>query len=322
LTWYYFEDDSYTANNPLNNSNLKPERTIDYEVGFQQKLSNSSALKINAYYKELRDMLQQRTYLFVPSPINNYVTIGNSDFGTVKGFSLQYDLRRSTNTTVQANYTLQFADGTGSNVNSQGGLTTRGNLRTLFPLDRDERHAFKFTFDYRYGAGRTYNGPVVFGKNILSDFGVNLQSFMVSGRPYTKEIRAQPFGGSGFFGSINGARQPWTFSIDMRMDKSFRIPSARPDKPFFANISLRVLNLLDAKNIRNVYSVSGSPYDSGFLLSSDGQSTLENVSSTGEIVLDEGRNEQAYQDAYGWLVASPNNFYLPRRIFLGLRFDF
>jgi hypothetical protein len=322
LTWYYFEDDSYTAGNPLNNSNLKPERTIDYEVGFQQKLSNTSALKINAYYKELRDMLQQRTYLFVPSPINNYVTIGNSDFGTVKGFSLQYDLRRSTNTTIQANYTLQFADGTGSNVNSQGGLTTRGNLRTLFPLDRDERHAFKFTFDYRYGSGRTYSGPVVFGKNILSDFGVNLQTFMVSGRPYTREIRAQPFGGSGFFGSINGARQPWTFSIDMRVDKSFRIPSNRPDKPFFANISLRVLNLLDAKNIRNVYSVSGSPYDSGFLLSSDGQSTLENVSSTGEIVLEEGRNEQAYKDAYGWLVASPNNFYLPRRIFLGLRFDF
>ncbi|NND34936.1 MAG: TonB-dependent receptor plug domain-containing protein [Saprospiraceae bacterium] len=322
LTWYYFEDDTYTASNPLNNSNLKPERTIDYEVGFQQKLSNSSALKINAYYKELRDMLQQRTYLFIPSPISNYVTIGNSDFGTVKGFSLQYDLRRSTNTTIQANYTLQFADGTGSDVNSQRGLTTRGNLRTLFPLDRDERHAFKFTFDYRYGSGRTYNGPVLFGKDILSDFGVNLQSFMVSGRPYTREIRAQPFGGSGFFGSINGARQPWTFTIDMRVDKSFRIPSSRPDKPFFANISLRVLNLLNAKNVRSVYSVSGSPYDSGFLLSSDGLSTLENVSGTGEIVVNEGRDEAAYRDAYGWLVASPNNFYLPRRIYLGLRFDF
>ncbi len=322
LTWYYFEDDSYTANNPLNNSNLKPERTIDYEVGFQQKLSNSSALKINAYYKELRDMLQQQTYLYVPAPINTYVTIGNSDFGTVKGFSLQYDLRRSVNTTIQANYTLQFADGTGSNVNSQRGLTTRGNLRTLFPLDRDERHAFKFTFDYRYGSGRTYNGPVLFNKKILSDFGVNLQSFIVSGRPYTREIRALPFGGSGFFGSINGARQPWTFSIDMRIDKSFQIPTGRPQKPLFANVSFRVLNLLNSKNIRNVYSVSGSPYDSGFLLSSDGISTLENVNSTGEVVVEEGRNELAYRDAYSWLVASPNNFYLPRRMYLGLRFDF
>lgn len=322
LTWYYFEDDNYTANNPLNNSNLKPERTIDYEVGFQQKLSNTSALKINAYYKELRDMLQQRTYLYLPSPIGSYVTIANSDFATIKGFSLQYDLRRSLNTTVQANYTLQFADGTGSNVNSQRGLTSRGNLRTLFPLNRDERHAFKFTFDYRYGHGRAYNGPILFGKNILSDFGVNLQSFMVSGRPYTREIRAQPFSGSGFFGSINGARQPWTFSIDMRVDKSFRIPTTKPEKPLRANLSLRVLNLLNAKNVRNVYSVTGSPYDSGFLFSSDGLSTIENVNSTGEAVIEAGRDEQAYRDAYSWRVASPNNFYLPRRIFLGLRFDF
>ncbi|MCB0664648.1 MAG: carboxypeptidase regulatory-like domain-containing protein [Saprospiraceae bacterium] len=321
LTWYYFEDDTYNASNPLNNSNLKPERTIDYEVGFQQKLSNSSALKINAYYKELRDMLQQQTYLYVPAPINSYVTIGNLDFGTVKGFSLQYDLRRSINTTIQANYTLQFADGTGSNVNSQRGLTTRGNLRSLFPLDRDERHAFKFTFDYRYGSGRTYNGPVLFNKNILSNFGINLQSFIVSGRPYTREIRPLPFGGSGFFGSINGARQPWTFSIDGRMDKSFLIATSR-EKPLSINVSLRVLNLLNAKNVRNVYSVTGSPYDSGFLLSSDGESTLFNINSTGEQVVEEGRDAQAYQDAYNWLLASPANFYLPRRIFLGIRFDF
>ncbi len=322
LTWFYFEDDNFNENNALNNSNLKPERTIDYEVGFQQKLSASSALKINAYYKELRDMLQQQTYLYVPAPVNNYVTVGNSDFATVKGFSLQYDLRRSINTTIQANYTLQFADGTGSNVNSQRGLTTRGNIRTLFPLDRDERHAFKFTFDYRYGHGRNYNGPVAFNKNILSDFGVNLQSFMVSGRPYTREIRPLPFGGSGYAGSINGARKPWTFSIDMRIDKSFRIPTSRDNRPLSANVSLRVLNLLNTTNIRNVYSVTGSPYDSGFLLSSDGQSTLENIRNVGELVLDEGRDEQAYQDAYGWLVTRPSNFYLPRRIFLGLRFDF
>lgn len=322
LSWYYFEDVRYNATNPLSNSNLKPERTIDYEVGFQQKLSNSSALKINAYYKELRDMLQQQTLLYLPSPINSYVTYGNVDFGTVKGFSFQYDLRRSTNTTIQANYTLQFADGTGSSVNSSSGLTTRGNLRTLFPLSRDERHALKFTFDYRYDSGRAYNGPRLFDKDILSDFGINFQSFMVSGRPYTRRIRPQPFSGTGFFGSINGARLPWTFSVDMRMDKSFTVATSRADKPLRFNISLRILNLLNQKNIRSVYSVSGSPYDSGFLLSSDGQSTLENVRNTGEIVNEAGRDAQAYQDAYGWNVTDPNNFYLPRRIFLGLRFDF
>ena len=50
LDFFYFADDSDFKNNP----NLKPERTIDYEVGFQQKLGNTSALKIAAYYKEMR----------------------------------------------------------------------------------------------------------------------------------------------------------------------------------------------------------------------------------------------------------------------------
>ena len=108
----------------------------------------------------------------------------------------------------------------------------------------------------------------------------------------------------------------------MRMDKSFVVPTSNQEKPLRFNVSLRVLNLLNTKNVRNVYSVSGSPYDSGFLLSSDGQSTLANVRNTGEIVNEAGRDERAYTDAYNQLVATADNFYLPRRIFLGIRFDF
>ncbi|MEZ4906612.1 MAG: hypothetical protein R2771_02970 [Saprospiraceae bacterium] len=46
---------------------MKPEKTIDYEVGFQQKLSNNSALKIQTYYREQRDMIRLRPYIYVPS---------------------------------------------------------------------------------------------------------------------------------------------------------------------------------------------------------------------------------------------------------------
>ena len=42
----------------LNNPNLKPEKTVDYELGFAKTLSLKSALKISAFYKELRDMIQ------------------------------------------------------------------------------------------------------------------------------------------------------------------------------------------------------------------------------------------------------------------------
>ncbi|MEM9991432.1 MAG: TonB-dependent receptor, partial [Bacteroidota bacterium] len=142
LDYFYFTDVNVTRNNP----NLRPERTIDYEVGFQQRLSASSSVKISAYYKEMRDMIQRRTFFPVPI-VNQYTTFDNLDFGTVKGFTLAYDLRRTNNITLQANYTLQFADGTGSDANSQRGLTSRGNIRNLSPLSFDERHRLVATVD-------------------------------------------------------------------------------------------------------------------------------------------------------------------------------
>jgi len=82
LNYFYWKDAGRT---PTGNPNLKPVRTIDYQVGFQQKLNNSSAIKLAAYYKEFRDLIQQRTLLFTsPAPISNFDTFDYLDFGTVK----------------------------------------------------------------------------------------------------------------------------------------------------------------------------------------------------------------------------------------------
>ncbi|MEP7268412.1 MAG: carboxypeptidase regulatory-like domain-containing protein [Saprospiraceae bacterium] len=311
LDYYYFEDPSRT---PSNNPNLKPEKTIDYEVGFQQKLTNSSALKISAYYKELRDMIQSRTYLFIPSPVNTYSGFGNLDFGTVKGFSFQYDLRRIRNIELQANYTLQFADGTGSSSTSQRGLNTRGNIRSLFPLNFDERHRIVAVLDYRYSSGKAYNGPRINGLNIFSNAGINFQTNAVSGRPYTKLQRAQPLGGTGFAGALNGSRLPWNFNIDIRADKSFDI-AAKGSKPLFLNVYARAQNVLNRKNVYGVYPVSGSPADDGYLTSTDGKSALNTVTNS-------GRDIAAYLASYQWAELNPGFYSLPRRIFIGAILEF
>ena len=117
-------------------------------------------------------MIQQRTYFPVPI-VNQYTTYGNLDFGTVKGFSFEYEMRRTGNLSLVTNYTLQFADGTGSDANSQTGLTSRGNLRTLFPLNFDERHRVNMNLDYRFGAGKFYNGPNLFGSDIRANAGLS-----------------------------------------------------------------------------------------------------------------------------------------------------
>ncbi len=307
LDYFYFPERP-----DVNNPNLRPERTIDYEVGFQQRLSNSSAIKIAAYYKEMRDMIQARTYLFVPI-VNQYNSSDNQDFGTVKGFTFQYDLRRTNNVQLTANYTLQFADGTGSSATSGRGITARGNLRTLFPLSFDERHRFVTTLDYRYSSGKFYNGPQLFGKDIFANAGLNFQAIAVSGRPYTATSLPVQFGGVGRIGQLNGARLPWNFTLNLRVDKTFRISKPDATRKLNLNVYLRVQNLLDQRNVLRVYSASGSAETDGFLASPDGGEAISTI--------DQDRIE-SFLASYQWRILNPDFFSLPRRIFLGAEFIF
>ncbi len=309
LDYFYFTDRPGTGGNPLSNPNLRPERTIDYEIGFQQKLTNTSKFKLSAYYKELRDMIQQRTFFPVPL-VNTYVTYDNQDFATVKGFTFEYDLRRTGNVSLNANYTLQFADGTGSDVNSQRGLTSRGNLRNLFPLNFDERHRINLILDWRYGSGKRYNGPRLFGSDIFANAGLNLQSVVVSGRPYTARQTPTELGGTQAVGSLNGARRPWNFTVNMRVDKSFDITPK-----LGMNVYVRISNLLDRRNIISVYPVTGSPDDSGYLESSFGQDALNQIENS-------ARQVDAYLASYQWALLNPDFYSLPRRIFAGAIFNF
>ncbi|MCB0703943.1 MAG: carboxypeptidase regulatory-like domain-containing protein [Saprospiraceae bacterium] len=314
IDYYYFAERTEIRNNP----NLRPERTIDYEVGFQQRLTNSSALKISAYYKELRDMIQFRTFLYVPG-INGqqYDTYDNLDFGTVKGFTFQYDLRRTGNVSLLASYTLQFADGTGSDANSSRGLSSTGLQRILYPLSFDERHRINMSLDYRYGSGKKYNGPRLFGVDIFANGGLNLQAIAVSGRPYTAKLVPDPLGGASTKGSINGSRLPWNFVLNLRVDKDFTLvkPKAENGRGLNMNVYVRVSNVLDTRNTVKVYPATGSPSDDGYLDSSRGLDATESITNS-------GNSPDAFLASYQWRMLNPTYYTLPRRIFLGAIFDF
>jgi hypothetical protein len=305
LDYFYFYTTDRTSEN---NANLRPERVVDYEVGFQQKLNSVSALKFSAYYREMRDMIQLRTLLYLPT-LGSRTTFDNIDFGTTKGFTLQYDLRRVSNLEMRVAYTLQFADGTGSDAESQRGLTRFGNIRTLFPLNFDERHNISAILDYRFSDGNRYNGPRIGGRDILANFGANMQISTASGRPYTAKEQPEQFGAKGTLGSINGNRLPWRANVDMRIDKSFGLT-----KNLNLNVYFRVTNLLDRRNVVGVFGYTGDPRDDGYLASAEGQSILNGIKAQGR--------EQAYLSSYSWSLLNPNNFTQPRRMYVGAVVEF
>lgn len=310
MTYYYWER---VAGGTINNPNLKPVRTIDYEVGYQQKLTNSSALKVSAFYKEMKDLIQNRVYTFLPSPITQYNTYSNLDFGTVKGFTFQYDKRRVGPIEFVATYTLQFADGSGSDANSSGGLNQRGPIRNLIPLSYDERHRITAVVDYRYREGQ---GPEIAGIHPFENMGANFNIAAISGKPYTRSQLVRSFGGAGFAGDINGARLPWTFNMDMRIDKSFSMKFSEDAKSeMYFNVYLRAQNVFNTRNIQSVYSFTGDSENDGYLISDFGQDRITSIAS-------QGRDATAYTDAYAWRLNSIDNFSAPRRIYLGVIFDF
>ena len=300
----------------INNPALKPEKTVDYELGFAKTLSLRSALKISAFYKELRDMIQ-RVNLLSAYPAS-YYSYGNIDFGTVKGLSVNYDLRRTNNVQLTANYTLQFADGTGSSATSGASLVGTGqpNLRTTTPLSYDQRHAITATVDYHYGEGKDYNGPVWFGSKVFQNAGANIMMSAGSGTPYSRQSNITQEAASGIndrstlSGSLYGSRLPWQFRLNAKINKEFEIKWSDKKKSY-VNVYVQVQNLLDARNIIGVYRATGNPEDDGYLTASASQNAIN------------AQNDpDAFRYLYSLKVNNPSNYSLPRMWRAGLSIQF
>ena len=324
VDYYYLNQN---AQDIIRNPDLKPEKTFDYELGFQQVVSTNSAVTITGFYKERKDMIQVRPYLYAWP--NTYFTYGNRDFSTTKGFVLRYDLRRQNHIALNLSYTLQFAEGTGSSSTSSNGASgTNGvsstgmlanlidanvpNLRFGFPLTYDSRHSLVANIDYRYDQGE---GPIVGGSRILQNAGANLTFRTRSGEPYTRY--EQP-GQRIIAGGVQGSRLPWHYMMDLRVDKNFNLSFGRKDEAGVRKQSrlgltafVYITNLLNTRDVLGVYGYTSRPDDDGWLTSPQGQ--IEASIKT---------SPQSYRDLYSIDSQDPNFLNNPRRINLGLSLNF
>lgn len=323
-TSYYFLTNN--TQDIIGNPNLRSQKMFDYEVGFKQALTKQSAITITAFYKERKDMIQVRPYLFA-WPVT-YYTYGNRDFSTAKGFTLTYDMRRVGNLRLNIAYTLQFAEGTGSSstTSARGGVGSGilqnfiqaglPNMRMTNVLDYDSRHNIAANIDYRYDKN---SGPVVGGKHILENAGVNFIARARSGEPYTKFKRPVATTNE-VQGGINGARLGWHFGLDMRIDKDFELnklfsgkntEEAVGKRPLMLNAYVFVTNLLNIKDILGVDGFTGRADDDGYLASPQGQLATQTQV-----------NSASYIDYYNMTLWNNNNINLPRRINVGLQLNF
>ena len=245
---------------------LDPQKTTQYEIGFNQQFSENAAFDVTLFYKNIDGQLQTAKVITDPtSQASSYNVLINGDFATTSGLELSMNLRRTNRIAAQANYTYSRSLGTGSVPNSAiAGIELGQELPTLIsPLDFNRPHRGSINFDYRFGKGD--------GGRLLERTGLNLLMTFSSGHPFTAS--------TGDFGqqdvslageitdprsqrplqSINGSLTPWNTQLGLRLDRTVDMG------PFETNFYLSVQNLTNRQNVVNVYNRTGNAFNDGFL---------------------------------------------------------
>ncbi|MGH7725049.1 MAG: TonB-dependent receptor [Candidatus Eiseniibacteriota bacterium] len=246
------------------NPNLKPERTTAYEVGVAHQLGERMRLDVTAYYKDVKDLVEITT---IRSNPNAFASYRNRDFATIKGVDIGWVMRPVNHISAQLNYSLSYAQGTGSVSDTQRNPAwTASNVpKQTAPLDFDQRHKLTAGMDYRLGSTE--------GPNWLHNFGANVLFSVASGTPYTPaqifdevtlaNVAVNPSG------PINSRYGPWTSTLDLKVSKGFLLSNRAT-----LNVFVWGLNVLDADNALTVYQGTGSPTSTNFLSTESGQAYI------------------------------------------------
>ncbi|MEE9443541.1 MAG: TonB-dependent receptor [candidate division Zixibacteria bacterium] len=314
---YDFMNQRVTAGSyyPFPNPGLEPEKTIQYEFGLTNQLSDNMVFGIAAYYKDVTGLTQ--IFHQTPGVPRVYDFYGNTDFGTIKGFDFSLTMRRTRNMSFSLKYTLSYATGTGSYTDATNNVAWKSPdsfPKQTQPLDYDQRHSVIGIFDIRTTKGE---GPKLGDTYILENFGFNTIVQIASGTPYTPML---PYDGVSVntavwqepTGPVNSANLPWTYVIDLKADRSIDLGNFKL-VPY-----IWVKNLLNTENPTNVYEGTGKADVSGYLETPAGQTRVDNASV--------GSTDRSFGEEFEYRYKlgqnNPKNYSNPRIVYFGLRLSF
>lgn len=243
---------------------IRPTRTTQYEIGFTQQVGEFASFDITGYYKDIKDqVVYEQWNTAATSALGAYFALANGDFATTKGVEVTFNMRRTKRLQANASVSFQDARGTGSFPNSQRGIVgspldgvTQFKPLYVSPLEYNNAIRGNVNLDYRFGPDD--------GGAVLQDLGASALLTFNSGHPYTRGVGGADLEGEARSRTpvepLNSSTTPWTFQVDLRIDKTVRVFDV-----LSANFFIQVINLFDMKNIQNVFQRTGSTDDDGVL---------------------------------------------------------
>jgi outer membrane receptor protein involved in Fe transport len=215
--------------NPL----VKSQKTIQYEAGLWQQLTNQMSFEVAVFYRDIYDLLGTVTI----ERFNGikYGLYSNKDYGNARGVELKYDYI-SGSFSARLNYTLQYTRGNADDpefsFNREGDKLDPVNV--LIPMSWDQRHTLNATVAY-----------------YVEDYGISLTSRLDSGTPYSySPLGENPLARVHL--NPNNSVMPSQFNVDLQAFVSlFSIGTTR------ARLNLLIYNLLDRLNETGVNATTG-----------------------------------------------------------------
>lgn len=226
------------------NADLNPQKTVMYEFGLQQQLTDALSFDVTGFYRDTRDWVSTSTRIPVRDPqtaTSYYTMFINRDYANSRGVTLTVNKRPahlSDLLTFNLAYTFQVAEGNNSNPDEEQAAqqSNREPTRVLTPLDWDQTHTVNLSVGL--------NG---------SDWTAYLLGRYGSGLPYSPVLNQAEGRGEDAARVLtkNSRRRPPTYTVDLNASKRFAFG------PLNLVAFVKVFNLLDRRNEVEVFGQTG-----------------------------------------------------------------
>jgi len=223
----------------LSNADLKPQKTVMYEIGLQQQLGNDIGMDVTMFYRDIRDWIGAST--LNPTYLKSvaYTQFVNKDYSNVKGITFSLNKRYSNYFEAAIDYTYMVAEGTASNPQDEyhDRMNDRAPRIQIIPLGWDQRH--------------TLNGHLSLGQK---DWRISILGRLWTGTPYTPTFAVGEVAGASAFSGLseNSARKPNITTFDLKFFKQFNFGSIS------TTLFAYVYNLFDFRGQTGIHSDTGN----------------------------------------------------------------
>lgn len=249
------------------NADVKPQRSVQYEIGLLQGLTPNMRLEMTGFYKDVKDYIFDQIVVTAQGVIK-YKVLTNLDYSNSRGITVSLFQRRSPGSIFSSSidYTFAIAEGNRTEPVEDFFYSEASGKSTetfLVPLSFDRTQILNSTLNF--------SEPDVYSASTI----IRMQT----GTPYTPSVPASLSTQQSQF-IQNSSYKPFQWSVDLKAEKYFALGGLK-----YA-VSVQVDNLFDTRNETDVYSNSGKALYNANLVADPSQfQELRNRINRGDVGL-------------------------------------